>query len=82
MALAEGRGLEKEDAVADVLSDELEATAPLEQPFAPSGLTPREVEVLLQLMDEFPTTPSGKVQKFHLRHKLNAAQPAEAAVAV
>jgi acyl-CoA synthetase (AMP-forming)/AMP-acid ligase II len=34
----------------------------------------------LQLMDAFPSTPSGKVQKFQLRQMLSATQPVEAAV--
>jgi cyclohexanecarboxylate-CoA ligase len=37
----------------------------------------------LQLMDTFPTTPSGKVQKFQLRQMLNASHDSlEAAMAV
>jgi cyclohexanecarboxylate-CoA ligase len=34
----------------------------------------------LELMDSFPSTPSGKVQKFQLRQMLNATRPVEAAV--
>jgi cyclohexanecarboxylate-CoA ligase len=34
----------------------------------------------LELMDAFPSTPSGKVQKFQLRQMLNATQPVAAAV--
>jgi cyclohexanecarboxylate-CoA ligase len=36
----------------------------------------------MELMDAFPTTPSGKVQKFQLRQMLNAAQSVESAVVV
>lgn len=36
----------------------------------------------MELMDAFPTTPSGKVQKFQLRQMLNAAQSFETAVVV
>lgn len=36
----------------------------------------------MELMDAFPTTPSGKVQKFQLRQMLTAAQSVEAAVVV
>jgi non-ribosomal peptide synthetase component E (peptide arylation enzyme) len=35
----------------------------------------------MELMDAFPMTPSGKVQKFQLRQMLNAPQLLEAAVA-
>jgi len=31
----------------------------------------------MQLIDAFPTTPSGKVQKFQLRQMLNAAESVE-----
>jgi cyclohexanecarboxylate-CoA ligase len=36
----------------------------------------------LQLMDAFPTTPSGKVQKFQLRQMLSAASSVGTAVGV
>ena len=36
----------------------------------------------LQLMEAFPTTPSGKVQKFQLRQMLNAARSVETAAVV
>jgi cyclohexanecarboxylate-CoA ligase len=36
----------------------------------------------LELMAAFPTTPSGKVQKFQLRQMLNTAQSLDVAVAV